>query len=714
MVRFHPTAYTPLTHSSPYRLVVILLVAHSLLAGYFSPSLSAEEDPNLITTAAQARALTPEEAAEERPILLRGCFMGSGAFSFSFQDETGPLFIFTEPHLSEGFEIGDLVEVVGVTNPGDYAPCAYARSIKKIGTVEVPKPIKTTIAELSYGQMDAYWVQVEGIVRNMEIVPDILVPGPDQPEPDPENMHTKLKLADGNSTSVVEVTSILDPALYIDAKIRVTGHCFYLHNGNRQFVRPNIHTLHDEVPEIIEPPLHRDFEGETRPVSSLSTFDHTGGNPGRRVHVRGVVTHQREGIAVWIRDRGQSLQIQAPQTESLSPGDVIDVLGFPEPGTYSPVLEDAEFKKTSQTTPPEPVPLQDLRMIIRHDSDLVQLEAELTEIQRYAESVELTLEALGTTVRASLLSSSDFDSLADWRPGSIVRASGIATVGEGETKPLNGIWFSESLHLLLRSPEDLAIITPAPWWNAQRISYALGAVLVLALIMIAGIVWFSKRRFREQQLQRAMAESEFSAILSERNRVAREIHDTLAQNIGAISVHLELVRTDSKNLSEPTQNHIQTAHKLARTALADARESIWNMRSQVLEKYDLGGALKRIATQLTENTGIDTLVEIKGDRRRLPPIVENNLLRIGQEAVTNACKHAEPTRISVRLVYSERKVELSISDNGKGFRTDAVPSGAKRSFGLVGIQERIELLGGEIEIKSEVGKGTEIKATAQD
>ncbi|MDQ8198742.1 LuxR C-terminal-related transcriptional regulator [Pelagicoccus enzymogenes] len=155
--------------------------------------------------------------------------------------------------------------------------------------------------------------------------------------------------------------------------------------------------------------------------------------------------------------------------------------------------------------------------------------------------------------------------------------------------------------------------------------------------------------------------------------------------MGAISVQLEMVRTDSHNLGETTQKHIQTAHKLARTALADARDSIWNMRSQVLEKYDLSLALERIAKQLTGDTDIEIAADVVGKRRRLPPVVENNLLRIGQEALTNACKHANSKTINVRISYQNRRLELLVSDDGIGFDIESLSPESKKSFGLVGM-----------------------------
>jgi signal transduction histidine kinase len=218
----------------------------------------------------------------------------------------------------------------------------------------------------------------------------------------------------------------------------------------------------------------------------------------------------------------------------------------------------------------------------------------------------------------------------------------------------------------------------------------------------------SRRRLKEQEHRRAMAETEFTAILSERNRVAREIHDTLSQSLGAISVQLELARGHANEISPPARNYLGAALRLARAALAEARDSIWNMRSQVLEKRDLGQALEGILVQMTEDTGVMPNMRVEGASRRLPPVIENNLLRVGQEAITNASKHAKPTRIDVTLAFDGRTVRLAVEDDGVGFVMGSQPNGDRRTFGLVGIKERAELLGGTVEIKSAPGQGTRV------
>jgi signal transduction histidine kinase len=204
-----------------------------------------------------------------------------------------------------------------------------------------------------------------------------------------------------------------------------------------------------------------------------------------------------------------------------------------------------------------------------------------------------------------------------------------------------------------------------------------------------------------------MAEAEFAAILSERNRMAREIHDTLAQGLAATSVQLRLAKKQCSNPADGAAQYIDAAQQLVRESLEEARNSIWNMRANVLENSDLAGALEGILKQLSDGSGVQTIFEVTGKARRLAPVVENNLLRAGQEAITNATKHARARRIAVNLDFAEKQLRLAVRDDGRGFNAAAPPPG-EGGFGLVGIRERAAQLKGELSIRSAPGEGTEI------
>lgn len=690
----------------------MLMVAHAV-AFAASPE-------HLLTTAAQVRALTEEEARHAIPVRLRGVFMGEAdpeGIAFVIQDETEGIYIQGPADLVAGLTRGDLLEIDGVTDPGGFAPYVIARTIKKVGRGPIPEPTRVSLEELSTGQMDAKWIEVSGIVRSVDLktATDAARPPPgtrytvpsSSLSPSPE-AKVKFKLASGSARLVVQVCGEFDSDDYVDAEVRLQGLCFNLHNRNRQFVRPFVQVPRGVAVIKEKPAPANPFDGEPHPVGTLLRFEQLAGKQGHRVHVRGIVVHHQPGYALWIRDGDHSLRVGTTQAQKLQPGDEVDVVGFPALRDYSAELEDGVFRTRSTQAPPVPHVLTDVSSALRKDGDLVQLEGRLAELRRFPDSIALVLDWHDTAIRAQLRLPEHADAPAGWLPGSIVRVSGVCSVETDEAGPLGGLWEPRSFQLLLRSAADLSIVQPPRWWNAERVVWVLSGFLLLALAAVAGVVQASRRRLHEQERRRAMAEAEFAAILNERNRVAREIHDTLSQGLGAISVQLELVRTHASDISPSARDHLALAHKLARGALADARDSIWNMRSQVLERCDLGEALEEILTQTTDGTGVQPGMQVEGLSRRLPPVVENNLLRIGQEAITNASKHAKPSRIDVRLAFDGRTVRLLVEDDGIGFANGTQPKGS-RSFGLVGMKERAKLLGGTVQISSTPGKGTRVE-----
>jgi two-component system NarL family sensor kinase len=200
------------------------------------------------------------------------------------------------------------------------------------------------------------------------------------------------------------------------------------------------------------------------------------------------------------------------------------------------------------------------------------------------------------------------------------------------------------------------------------------------------------------------------AALEERNRIAREIHDTLAQGLTAIALQLEAAQALAETKPEIAQRKIAQALALTRTNLEEARRSVLDLRAAQLEGRTLPEALRLLAQQFARETGIAVAVVIAPDMRRLSPAQENGLYRIAQEALTNVRKHAQATQVTLRLEQTGALVRLLIEDNGRGFapeqrQGEPRPDGG---FGLTGMSERAHLLGASLDIHSAVGAGTRI------
>jgi ligand-binding sensor domain-containing protein/signal transduction histidine kinase len=223
----------------------------------------------------------------------------------------------------------------------------------------------------------------------------------------------------------------------------------------------------------------------------------------------------------------------------------------------------------------------------------------------------------------------------------------------------------------------------------------------LCLVLLALAAW-QLYRMRVRRIAH-----QFSAVLAERNRIAREIHDNLAQDILGISVQLELVARLMPAAAEAAKGHLDRARIQVRNSMTEARRYVWDLRSQELQKKDLPAALRDTTKRLTAENDVEAVVEVTGPSRPLPLPVETNLLRIGQEAINNAVKHARANRIDVTLNFDTRSVRLSIRDDGRGFDSEAQV--ADGHFGLIGMRERAEQIGAVLTIDSAQERGTQIE-----
>jgi PAS domain S-box-containing protein len=199
-----------------------------------------------------------------------------------------------------------------------------------------------------------------------------------------------------------------------------------------------------------------------------------------------------------------------------------------------------------------------------------------------------------------------------------------------------------------------------------------------------------------------------AAVLAERNRMARDVHDTLAQGFTGVIVQLEAAEyAISEGDRKDADRHLHRARELARKSLSEARRSVRALRPQALEQDDFWPALKRIIKNTTVGTTLRTTFETQGKAPALPQAWQENLLRIGQEALTNALKYAHAKHFRTRLICNAKEVQLELSDDGDGFQIKDPHDG----FGLTGMRERAEEMGGKLKIVSWPGGGTTITAT---
>ena len=228
---------------------------------------------------------------------------------------------------------------------------------------------------------------------------------------------------------------------------------------------------------------------------------------------------------------------------------------------------------------------------------------------------------------------------------------------------------------------------------------------LLCALLAGGIIYLAYR-LRLRQLN-----SQFDAVLAERNRIAREIHDTLAQGFVGISVHLELVAQALSTADVAAAGRrIQDTQRLVREGLADARQSIWELRTMTAQD-SLPTRLAK-AVEVAAQRGTMAKLEVTGTYRALSAKLEGEILRVSQEAMANAMSHAHANSVLVGLRYGDEQLLLTIKDDGQGFNVPDVPASGDH-FGLQGMRERAADIGAELEVHSAPGHGTRITLTVK-
>jgi signal transduction histidine kinase len=636
-----------------------------------------------LTHANQIRRLSPEQAALGYPVRIRGVItMDAPAPDFFVQDATAG--IYAEGSISPKYShlLGQLVEVEGVTGPGKFAPVIRERSLRVLGKGVLPKPQLFPFSELAGGQQDSQWARVRGIVRSVAI---------DRNSWRETTLAMRVASGGGEFSVRVPIGPEQDLSSWVDSEVLIEGVCGSLYNTSRQltgilFYVPRLSFIKVEAP------------ARESSVSDLLRFSPAEGIR-HRVGVRGVVGYQQLGNALFLQSQGKGLRVLTQQLTPLEIGDLVYVLGFPAMGDAAPMLEDAVFHRLGHEKAPEPVELNLARPWEEFDGALVTTEAKLLNRQLQPDGLRLLLQHGDVYFDAVLPPGISLDHLLSIPLNSDVQVSGICLVRSG------GLWrIPQSFRMLLRLPQDVAVLSTPSWWNLRHTLWLLGITACVLLSVVAWVVVLGRRLREQMAIIRQKLRS--SAVLEERNRIARELHDTLEQELAGITMQLDLAVDCLRQAPRVAEQALETARNMSRHSMVEARRSVWDLRCQLLEDGDLAYALAQIVEPLAPRGHVKIDADIQGSPVRLPGSVEMNLLRIGQEAVANAVKHGHASRIAIELRYAPKSVCLTVSDDGQGFATDqASPTG---HFGLLDMRERAQSMGSQLQVESGPGRGTRI------
>ncbi|MFB3922202.1 MAG: PAS domain S-box protein [Terriglobia bacterium] len=421
----------------------------------------------LLTQVSDVRQLTPEEANLGYPVRIRGVvtYFGGSGWELFVQDSTGGIYLEAEKQ-ALNLKVGQLVEVEGYSTSGGFAPDILQPRIRVIGEAPLPKARRVTFKELATGKEDSKWVEVEGIVRTAQdtegrLVMAVVAGG-----------RFKVHLPEFNSES----------RRWVGAKVLLQGVCGSVFNQKRQIIGTVLYVPAPEFVKTLDPAPPDLFALPVRPVHSLMQYNPRG-EEIRQVRLQGVVTLRRGGDNLFISDGTDGVYVRTAQSDPLAAGDEVDVVGFASVGEYTPVLEDAIFRKVGTRPAPQPIPITATQgRSGNFDAELVQVEGRLVGIEPHDGETVLILESGNDEIfYVHLPGNESGRGFPRLRPGSRLRLTGICSVEVDENR------LPRAFRLLLRSPQDIFVLEAPPWLNRQHLLLLagfLGGGILLVLVWV--------------------------------------------------------------------------------------------------------------------------------------------------------------------------------------------------------------------------------------
>ncbi|MCX7825660.1 MAG: sensor histidine kinase, partial [Verrucomicrobiae bacterium] len=694
----------------------ISLAAASLLArASDAPAQGATS--SVLTNVVQVKRLTPTEAARRHPVRLRGVVTyfewnpDWQTYTAILQDETGGISFSPGRSAADALKLkfGQRVQIEGVSAQGQFAPQVVGPGkfgspvrAKILGTGPEPEPTVLTPEQIANPLNQDEWVEVKGVVRRVT-----LRSGPKSSG----GIHVDFSTSSGAFRAFVPTRTpvVHTPTNLVGAAVTVRGVFAGIYNQKRQIVGARIMVPTLEHIIVDEAGADAAFKLSLRTASSLMQFRP---DAASRVRVAGVVTLFEPGSHLYLRDDTGALRVETPETKPFRVGDRVEAVGFPGFSDGAPLLLNSFVKKTGSGPPPKPKVITIAQARSGElDGELVRLDGMLLDQLARPERVILILQSGDTVFSAHFAEGAAKTNAPSLLLGSWVQIAGICQnqfryspeprLSPAQPRPL-------SFHLVLRGPRDVVLLREPPWWTPERIFWAMG---LLAAAILAVLVWVALLR-RQVAAQTRIIQQKVAreAVMEERSRIARDLHDTLEQQLALIGVQIDSSLARLAESPELARKSLELALAVVRHTHEEARRSVWDLRSVALEQGGLVEASRQLATT-DDATRQKVEVITSGDERRLPVVVETNLLRIAQEAVTNAIKHSGASRIEVHLDYGERDVTLRVRDNGCGFDVEKVLAASSGRFGLMGMRERAEKMNAAFSLSSRPGQATEVRVT---
>jgi signal transduction histidine kinase len=663
------------------------------------------EEPAELTT---VRAVAEAHLLPDAPPPVRLDVVVTGRHpsgSILVRDATGATFV---RRSADGIAVapGDRLRVRGSVYAGVFIDGVTAATVENLGPGPAPEPVPVTPSDLAAGLFFHDLVTAVGIVRS--VTPGVGASG----------QTLRLNVPGGAIEARLDAPVAADEvARLIAAEVRITGFGSGETGPDRHMLRPFVRLPDAAGMRIVTPAPPDPFAGPTVPLDRLGRLCGSAG----RVKVAGVAAARGgTGGGLFLAADGRGLFVQPALADDalrrIAPGDRVEAAGFVTASAASPVLGDAVVRVTGTGAIPASSPLigswtdsqgdwfQRLRAELWRDAVPVEFHMAVTERTDRPDGTELLGRTIvrGMSVRCMVPARAAGGAV----PGSELRVRGVYRITRTDGDPGS---VPVAIDVWPGAAADLVVVRAAPWWTRPEVVNWLAAGLAVAAVAVGGAaawVVFLRREVR-RQLGIVEEKAQREAMLEERQRIAREFHDSLEQDLAAMALRLDAVceTAPAEAMAEIDQQ------RAAVLRLQDeSRNFVWDLRDAAAADRPLDESLARLVEELRHCSPAPIRLRVEGGLGNPPLAARQQLLRIVREAVANAVSHAHASKIDVVAAARSGGVAVEVRDDGEGFDLDACERKAGH-FGIRGMRERARRSAARLEIASRPRSGTTVRVS---
>lgn len=435
------------------------------------------------------------------------------------------------------------------------------------------------------------------------------------------------------------------------------------------------------------PHLVRDAPADAWAAISALPFEtvqslQTRGSIGKQVRIQGLATFTDP---IYLQDATGGILLRVSNPESVNIGDELGVVGQIVAGGFNPVFAASDMHLLREGTAASPVSITATEAASgAHAGTLVEVTG-VVEKRSKLTNGEVFLELKDPAQRfAAVLKSDLFNGASeDWTPGSTIRVRGICTVNPEAAS-------GRSFIILIASASDVNMIAGPPWWSGWRLARIAGLFL---LAIAAGIYMFFRFELSKNR-----------AIMQEREQLAHEMHDTLAQSFAGVGYYLQSIRRSLRGVSQfpiEVSNQLDVACEMVTNTHREASASIASLHPEGNNDGDLLSLLQHSTFLMLGGERIPITLRREGSPRSISPIVKDVLFHVGREAISNVLRHSAATEMTLRLRFQPKLISFAVEDNGVGFDVDSSRDG----FGIQAMRRRCTMIGAVLTIRSVPGDG---------